>query len=134
VNVETEVADELTALRAAVDGVDGAIVATSDGLLVAHVLPEAEQSQTAALISAVVGLARHAVELTGRGELREASIRGTSGHVLFFAVGDTAVLAVLTGVEVNLALVQLRARPVVRRLTALAPRFVHFTAPSTATG
>jgi uncharacterized protein len=133
-SVESEVVEELTALRAEVGGVAGAIVATSDGLLVAHVLQEAEQSQTAALISAVVGLARHAVELTGRGELREASIRGTSGHVLVFAVGDTAVLAVMTGLEVNLALLQLRARPVVRRLATLAPRFVHFTPhPATVT-
>jgi predicted regulator of Ras-like GTPase activity (Roadblock/LC7/MglB family) len=133
VSVESEVAEELTALRAAVGGVDGAIVATSDGLLVAHMLPDVEQSQTAALISAVVGLARHAVELTGRGELREASIRGTSGHVVIFAVGDTAVLAVMTGLEANLALLQLRARPVVRRLTVLAPRFVHFTPHPAAT-
>jgi len=133
VSVENEVAGELTELCGGIAGVDGAIVATSDGLLVAHVLAETEQSQTAALISAVVGLARHAVELTGRGELREAAIRGSSGHVLVFAVGDTAVLAVMTGAEVNLALVQLRARPMVRRLAELAPRFVHFTAHPAAT-
>ena len=132
-SIEDEVAGVLTELCTATGGVDGAIVATSDGLLVAHVLADAEQSQTAALISAVVGLAKHAVELTGRGELREAAIRGTSGHVLVFAVGDTAVLAVMTGLEVNLALVQLRTRPVVRRLADLAPRFVHFTAHPAAT-
>jgi predicted regulator of Ras-like GTPase activity (Roadblock/LC7/MglB family) len=125
-DVEGQVLRELNGLRSAVSGVEGCVVATSDGLLVAHVLPEAEQSQAAALISTLVALARHAVQSTGRGTLLEAAIRGTSGYLAVYAVGDTAVLAVLGRADLNVALLQLRTRPVVARLADLATGFTRF--------
>lgn len=127
--VEDEVLKELNALRSSVSGVEGCVVATSDGLLVAHVLPEQdqEQSQVAALIATMTAVARQAVLLTGRGELLEAAIRGTSGYLAVYAVGDSAVLAVLGRPNVNIALLQLRTRPVVTRLNALAAGFTRFS-------
>src|SRR3954469_4811149 len=95
VRVEDQVQQELSGLRSAVSGVDGCVVATSDGLLVAHVLPELEQSAAAALIATLTAVARQAVQITGRGELLDAAIRGTSGYIAVYAVGDSAVLAVL---------------------------------------
>jgi predicted regulator of Ras-like GTPase activity (Roadblock/LC7/MglB family) len=127
VNVEDEVLQELNTLRSSVSGVEGCVVATSDGLLVAHVLPEQEQSQVAALIATMTAVARQAVMLTGRGELLEAAIRGTSGYLAVYAVGDSAVLAVLGRPNVNIALLQLRTRPVVTRLNALAAGFTRFS-------
>lgn len=130
-SVEDQVLNELSALRSSVSGVEGCVVATSDGLLVAHVLPEQEQSQVAALISTLVAVARHAVQITGRGALFEAAIRGTSGYLAVYAVGDSAVLAVLGRPDLNIAMLQLRTRPVVTRLTALSGGFTRFaTAPS----
>jgi predicted regulator of Ras-like GTPase activity (Roadblock/LC7/MglB family) len=127
VTVEDQVLKELGALRSSVSGVDGALVATSDGLLVAHVLPEQEQSQVAALISTLMGLARPAVEITGRGELLEAAIHGSGGYLAVYAVGESAVLAVLGRADLNIALLQLRTRPVVERLAGLAGGFARFT-------
>ncbi len=125
--VEDLVSKELVALRASISGVEGCVVATSDGLLVAHVLPEdQEQSQAAALISTLTAVARQAVQITGRGELLEASIRGTSGYLAVYAVGDSAVLAVLGRPTLNIALLQLRTRPVVARLDVLAADFTRF--------
>ena len=124
--VEEQVLVELTDLCGAVAGVEGAVVATSDGLLVAHVLPEQEQSQVAALISTVTAVARQAVLLTGRGELQEAAIRGEDGYLAVYAVGDSAVLAVLGRPDLNIALLQLRTRPVVTRLAVLANGFTRF--------
>ena len=127
-SVEDEVLRELNELRSSVSGVEGCVVSTSDGLLVAHVLPEEEQSQVAALIATMTAVARQAVLLTGRGELLEAAIRGTSGYLAVYAVGDSAVLAVLGRPNVNIALLQLRTRPVVIRLDALASGFNRFAA------
>jgi predicted regulator of Ras-like GTPase activity (Roadblock/LC7/MglB family) len=124
--VEDRVLKELSALRSAVSGVEGCVVATSDGLLVAHVLPEQEQSQAAALIATLTGVARQAVQITGRGDLLEASIRGTYGYIAVYAVGNSAVLAVLGRSTLNIALLQLRTRPVVARLNALAADFTRF--------
>jgi predicted regulator of Ras-like GTPase activity (Roadblock/LC7/MglB family) len=127
VNVEDQVLSELTGLRSSVSGLDGCVVATSDGLLVAHVLPEQEQSQVAALIATLVSVARHAVQITGRGALLESAIHGTSGYLAVYAIGDTAVLAVLGRPDLNVGLLQLRTRPVVARLTALSTGFTRFT-------
>jgi predicted regulator of Ras-like GTPase activity (Roadblock/LC7/MglB family) len=126
--VEELVQQELSGLRASVSGVDGALVATSDGLLVAHVLPEQEQeqSQIAALIATLVGLARPAVQLTGRGTLLEASIRGSEGYLAVYAIGESAVLAVVGRADLNVALLQLRTRPVVTRLIGLVNSFARF--------
>ena len=131
--VEDQVLAELTSLCEAVAGVEGAVVATSDGLLVAHVLAENEQSQVAALISTVAAVARQAVLLTGRGELMEATVRGENGYLSVYAVGDSAVLAVLGRPDLNLAMLQLRTRPVVGRLSLLASGFTRFvTGPAPA--
>jgi predicted regulator of Ras-like GTPase activity (Roadblock/LC7/MglB family) len=127
VDVEDQVLAELTGLRSAVSGVEGCVVATSDGLLVAHVLPEDEQSQVAALIATMTAVARQAVLITGRGGLLEAAIRGTSGYLAVYAVGDSAVLAVLGRPNLNIALLQLRTRPVVARLDQLAADFTRFS-------
>ncbi len=126
-SVEDQVLAELSGLGSAVSGIEGCVVATSDGLLVAHVLPDQEQSQVAALISTLSAVARQAVLLTGRGDLLEAAIRGTTGYVAVYAVGDSAVLAVLGRSDLNLALLQLRTRPVVGRLSALADGFARFS-------
>jgi predicted regulator of Ras-like GTPase activity (Roadblock/LC7/MglB family) len=126
VTVEDRVHDELLGLCSAVSGIDGCVVATSDGLLVSHVLPGQEQSQVSALISTLIALARHAVELTGRGALMDAAIRGSSGYLVVYAVGDNAVLAVMGRADLNVALLQLRTRPVVERLAALADGFARF--------
>jgi uncharacterized protein len=127
VSVEEQVLQELRALSSAVNGVEGCMVSTSDGLMVAHVMPELEQSQVAALIATMTAMARQAVKLTGRGELLEAAIRGTNGYLAVYAVGDSAVLAVLGKPNLNIALLQLRTRPVVTRLEALASGFSRFS-------
>jgi predicted regulator of Ras-like GTPase activity (Roadblock/LC7/MglB family) len=124
------VLDELRGLQDAVGGVVGCVVATSDGLLVASTLADDEPAQFAALVSTVVSLGRHAVEMTGRGTLREATIRGAEGHVVVHAIGETAVLAVVGRADLNVALLQLHARPAVQRLVGLAPRFARFLTPA----
>jgi predicted regulator of Ras-like GTPase activity (Roadblock/LC7/MglB family) len=126
VSVEEQVLAELTGLRSTVPGVTGAVVATSDGLLVAGFLPEPEQSPIAALISTVAGVARQAVLLTGGGQLQEAAIRGDSGALVVYSIGGRAVLAVLAGPDLNVALLQHRIRPVVIRLEVLAAGFARF--------
>lgn len=126
-SVEDQVLAELTGLSSSVSGVEGCVVATSDGLLVAHVLPEREQSQVAALISTLMAVAKQAVLLSGRGALLEAAIRGTSGYLAVYAVGDNAVLAVVGRPDLNIALLQLRTRPVVMRLNELSDGFARFS-------
>jgi hypothetical protein len=123
---EELVREELRGLRSELKDVLACVVATSDGLLVADDAPGLEAPQIAALTSTMMALARHAVEVTRRGELLDAMVRGSEGHLAVFAIGETAVLAVVADPEVTVAWLHLTTRPFVQRLTALADQFERF--------
>lgn len=53
-------------------------------------------------------------------------VRGGEGHLAVFAIGDTAVLAVVADPEVTVAWLHLETRPLVQRLIELAPGFDRF--------
>jgi len=125
-SVEEQVARELRRLREEIPGVLACLVATVDGLLVADDASELPAPQLAALTSTLTGLARHAVEVTRRGDLLDAVIRGSDGHLAVFTVGDGAVLAVVAHPDVTVAWLHVRTRPVVQRLARLAAGFGRF--------
>jgi uncharacterized protein len=118
---------ELRALRAAITGIDGSLVATSDGLLIAHDIPELEPTRLAALVSTTLGLARQSVKETGRGEFREALVRGTAGYLMVYAAGSNAVVAIIGDAEMNVAMMQYQARETIERITAHSADFGHWS-------
>jgi predicted regulator of Ras-like GTPase activity (Roadblock/LC7/MglB family) len=118
---------ELRALRESIVGVDGSLVATSDGLLVAHDVPNLEPTRLAALVSATLSLARQAVAETGRGEFREALARGTAGYLMVYAAGGHAVVAILCDARVNVGMVQYQAREAIERITGYAADFARWS-------
>jgi predicted regulator of Ras-like GTPase activity (Roadblock/LC7/MglB family) len=117
---------ELRTLRHTIKGIDGSLVATSDGLLIAYDIPDVEPTRLAALVSTTLGLARQSVRETGRGEFREAVARGTTGYLLVYAAGSNAVVAVLGDDQLNVGLTQYQARPVIERITALSANFARW--------
>jgi predicted regulator of Ras-like GTPase activity (Roadblock/LC7/MglB family) len=127
--VEEQVLPELRRLRGEITGVDGSVVATSDGLLVAHDLPELEPARVAAVIATTLGLARQAVQVTGRGQLSEAIVRGSAGNLAVFAIGHGAVLAVLGRRDLNIGMLHYQTRAVVERIEKAAPQFRRFATP-----
>jgi len=124
--VEQRVLAELALLRQ-VSGVEGSMVATTDGLLVVQDVPGLEPDRTAALVATTLGIARQAAQLTGRGQLREAVIHGGSGYLAVFAVGSSAVLAVLGGEFMNVGMLHYQTRSVVKRIERDAPQFRRFS-------
>jgi uncharacterized protein len=124
--VEQRVLAQLVLLRNEVAGVDGSLVATSDGLLVVQDLPTLEPSRTAALIATTLSIARQATQLTDRGLLREAVIHGSSGYLAVFAVGESAVLAVLGGDNLNVGMLHYQTRAIVKRIEKEATQFPRF--------
>jgi predicted regulator of Ras-like GTPase activity (Roadblock/LC7/MglB family) len=133
-DVAALVLDQLATLRRGVRGIRGSLVATSDGLLVASDIADDEPEQLAALTSTLVGLAGFAVEVTGTGTLIEAVARGDRGYVAAYAVGAAAALAVVGDADLNVAMLHLKTKPVVERLTALSDRFVGFVDAAAAVG
>jgi uncharacterized protein len=124
------VSAELRKLRETVTGVDGSLVATSDGLLVAHDIPNLESTRLAALVAATLGLARQAVRETGRGAFREALARGTDGYLLVYAAGSNAVVAILGDARVNVGMLHYQARGTIERITARSAEFARWSVPA----
>ena len=82
-----------------------------DGLMIASALPNnIEADRVSAMTAAMLSLGeRISLELS-RGALNELYIRGQEGYVLVNAVGDDAVLTVMTREEAKLGLIFLEMR------------------------
>lgn len=120
------VADEVPAiqetiaeLRRRAHDVSGVMVATSDGLPLAHDLPPENHLQTAAMAATAVGLSRRIVETFDHGGFEEAVVRGRDGYLVVYSAGPRAVLAVLASGEANLGLLHHVARRAASRVSEL---------------
>ncbi|MEV0296835.1 roadblock/LC7 domain-containing protein [Nocardia sp. NPDC050710] len=107
---------ELKALRGRVPQLTGALVASSDGLLIAHDLPSnVEPNGMAALAASHLALSYRLATTAHGGGFHEVVVRGTEGHVVVYAAGWTS-LTVLAGPEVNVGRLHLESRPVARAI------------------
>ena len=110
---------ELRQLRT-VPGVLGALVATQDGYSLCCDLEQPDADIAAAITAASLGLAGRLSDLTGSGNgLHELQARSDTGYVCLYAIGNHWLLAVITDLTVNLALLKLDARDVIKKLTAV---------------
>lgn len=117
---------ELRSLRNELEGIYGSLVTTSDGLLVAHDIPELEPTHIAALVATTLSLARQATLATGRGEFREAVARGTAGYLAVYAAGRNAVVAVLGTDELNIGMLHYQTRGIIERVAQYSSEFDRF--------
>jgi len=114
---------EFRQIRANVSGVHGCVVATSDGLLVAHDVPDLDSTDLAALLAASRSLASRGVAITGRGQFREVISRGSHGYLAVYAAGDNAIVGVIGDAELNIAMLHYRVHDTIARITAYASEF-----------
>ena len=125
-----ELSGHLSDLAREVSGVRGVLVATRDGHPIVHNLPSTRNGDaslsTAAMIAALLGIGQRLSELTGDPMLLEATVRSPAGQVVIYAVGDSAVMTVLTDATVNLARLNHAAR---LRIPALEPLVLDAAAP-----
>ncbi|WP_433682798.1 roadblock/LC7 domain-containing protein [Nocardia sp. CA-119907] len=107
---------ELKALRDRLPRVTGSLVASSDGLLVAHDLPpDIEPTRMAALASAQLSLSYQLAATAHGGGFHEVVVHGSGGHVVIYAAGWSSLM-VLAGPEVNVGRLHLESRPVARAI------------------
>lgn len=93
--VQDEIVRELAGLRERVMGVTGTVVAASDGLVVASDSPQVRDQALAALAAAGLGLGKRTAGEVALGPLAEVEFRCQGGHVVVYAVGAEALLAVM---------------------------------------
>ncbi len=83
-----------------VPGVIGALIASTDGFVIASRLPDEEgfdPSAIAAMSAATLGLATRLVQLAGTAPVTTSVHRSSQAQVCVFAVGSAAVLTIVAG-------------------------------------
>ncbi|WP_229072184.1 roadblock/LC7 domain-containing protein [Actinoplanes sp. DH11] len=114
--VDPAVLEELGRLRSKVLELAGSVLATADGLVVAHDSHGLEPDTLAALAAAHLALARRFAHAVNHGELRESVVECDGGYITSYTCGPNALLTLVTSGDANLAMVHLEARRCVRRL------------------
>jgi predicted regulator of Ras-like GTPase activity (Roadblock/LC7/MglB family) len=120
---------EFRRIRVNVSGVHGSVVATSDGFLIAHDVPDLDPADLAALLAASRSLASRGAAISGRGQFREVITRGTRGYLAVYAAGDNAIVGVIGDAELNVAMLHYRVHNTIERITAYASEFSRWASP-----
>jgi predicted regulator of Ras-like GTPase activity (Roadblock/LC7/MglB family) len=114
--VDPAVLAELANLRRRLPELSASVLATTDGLVVAHDAHGIEPDSLAALAAAHLALARRFADAVNHGELRESVVECAGGHITSYTAGPNALLTLVTTRAANLALVHHEARRAVTRL------------------
>ena len=117
--VDAAVLAELGNLRIRVPELSASVLATADGMVVAHDARGIEPDSLAALAAAHLALARRFAHAVNHGDLRESVVECDAGYITSYAAGPNALLTLVTSGDANLAMVHLEARRCVRRLISL---------------
>ena len=117
--VDPAVLEELDRLRGRMPELSGSVLATTDGLVVAHDAHDIEPDSLAALAAAHLALARRFAHVVNHGDLRESVVECDRGYITSYTAGPNALLTLVTSGDANLAMVHLEARRCVRRLVKI---------------
>jgi predicted regulator of Ras-like GTPase activity (Roadblock/LC7/MglB family) len=97
-------------LRGSISDVIGAIVASVDGLPMAHDVRDHDPAGIAAMAATAAGLGKRIVDDFAFGAFAECVVRAEGGYFVVYSVGRVAVLAVMASEGANLGRVHLQAR------------------------
>lgn len=100
----------ITTMRRSIPELHGAMIASADGLAIAHDFPDADAERTAAMAATALGLGTRISERTNLGSLAEAVIRGQNGYLVVYSAGDEAALVLSGPIDSNLGLMRIEAR------------------------
>ena len=99
--------------------IEGRVIASTDGFLIASTLDEKDAERVAAMVATTVGVSRRMTRILNAGSLNETAIVGVDRHIRLYLVDDRGVLAVITKAESNTALINLSAREAVHEIADL---------------
>ncbi len=110
----------LRSLRSASPDIIGSAVVSTDGFIVASLLPsEVDEEVVSGMAAAMLGVGeRISAELLG-GQMDQTYVRSPNGYILLNAVGEDAVLVVLTAPDAKLGLIFLDVKRRVGEITKI---------------
>jgi uncharacterized protein len=112
----------LRALRDRVAGITDTALASRDGLIITSDTADIDPDNLAALAAASLGIAQRLSAEAGQGTLREATTRSSGGIVAVYAVGTSALLAVVGDVGLDIGRLHRESRPTVEAIEVLLKR------------
>ena len=96
----------LTDLNGSSADIEASGIISTDGLMMASVLPAAmDEDRVGAMSAAMLSLGDRTAQELARGELEQVLIKGDSGYVLMTHAGKEAVLTVLAKPNAKLGLI-----------------------------
>jgi predicted regulator of Ras-like GTPase activity (Roadblock/LC7/MglB family) len=117
-----ELAGVISSIHDAIPELFGVMIASIDGLAVAHDLSEGDAERIAAMAATALGLGSRISERTNLGALAETVVRGAKGHLVVYATGSDAILVLTGPLDSNLTLMRLEARVASVQINALLGR------------
>jgi predicted regulator of Ras-like GTPase activity (Roadblock/LC7/MglB family) len=112
--------NHLEALRNAIPELKGVLLASSEGLPIAHSLTNgADPNRVAAMAAAATTLGKKVTETMNAGTLGEVSVQADEGALFVYSAGAKAVLVVLSPQGGNAGLIHLEARDTAKQIAEL---------------
>jgi len=106
-----DILKNLESLRSAIPELNGVLLASNEGLPIAHAFTNGEDpKRVAAMAAAAAGVGKRLTESLQHGALTEVAVSGEGGQLFLYAAGSKAVLAVLGPSTANAGLIHLEAR------------------------
>src|SRR5260221_3761680 len=107
----------LEGLRNSIPELKGVLLASNEGLPIAHALTNgADPNRIAAMAAAASGLGRRISENISAGTLHEVSVQADEGALFIYSAGSKAVLAVLSPQGGNAGLIHLESRAAAKEI------------------
>lgn len=109
----------LDELRGASSDILGTVLASLDGLVIAHNLSTDnpnEANKLAAMSSALLGMSRKVAGAVSHSQLEEVSVKGSDQSILVFDVAGQSSLLLIIRKEAALGFILMEARDIVKKL------------------
>ena len=107
----------LESLRSAIPELKGVLLASNEGLPIAHALTNgADPNRVAAMAAAASSLGRRISETMSAGTLGEVAVQADDGALFVYSAGSKAVLAVIAPQGGNAGLIHLEGRSAAKEI------------------
>lgn len=108
---------QIEELRSAIPELKGVLLASNEGLPIAHSLSNgADPNRVAAMAAAASSLGRRISDSMSAGVLGEVSIQAEEGALFVYSAGTKAVLAIISPQGGNAGLIHLEARVAAKQI------------------
>src|SRR5512136_40628 len=93
-------------LEAATPDIEGSVVVSADGLVMASELPsDVDEDRVAAMSAALLALGERSAGELARGDVEQVFVKGVKGYIVLMSAGRDAVLGALCRAEAKLGMI-----------------------------